>query len=226
MVVNDRDLVVMVGFSLLFLLINFNRDLGNIYLGMLLLSYMVFTTDKIKTFNFQNGLTGGFQSLLKAFIFYAAFVLFSGFFLSLFHSGDVIQGQIIMSVLKTFSQTTPVLAGSVVISILAWGIIVPIVETNAFFGSLFEYITDRTNTSMQGMSAKLAIIIVTISFIFAVFHATAKGVTNNGALSLTFIFAAVSLWLIYQEKQTKTAVYFHIIANVLATMAGFGLISG
>lgn len=226
MVVNDRDLVVVVGFSLLFLLINFNRDLGNIYLGMLLLSYMVFTTDKIKSFNFQNGLTGGFQSIMKAFVFYTGFVLFSGFFLSIFHSGDVIQGQIIMSVLKTFSQTTPVLAGSIIISIVAWGVLVPIVETNSFFASLFEYIIDRTKTSLSGMSAKLAVIIVTISFIFAVFHATAKGVTNNAALSLTFIFAAVSLWLVYKERQTKTAVYFHIIANVLATMAGFGIIIG
>jgi len=222
--ITNRDLLIINGFMLLFLLINFNRDLGSIYIAMLLLSWAGFFSDKIKTFTFQKKDHSNLNSIIKAVLFYTGFVLFSGMFLSVFHSGDVIQGQIIMSVLKTFAQTTPALAGSLILTFIGWAIIVPIIETNAFFGMLFEYITDKFNINVKSLSATLLIIMVSLSFLFAIFHATAKGITNNAALSLTFLFALTSLWLVLKEKQTRTAVYLHIIANSFAVLATFSVI--
>lgn len=224
MAINDRDLLIVNGFMLLFLLINFNRDLGIIYIAMLLLSWAGFASDKIKTFVFSQNNSNLVSSFVKALIYYSGFILFSGVFMSLFHSGDVLQGQILYSVLKTFAATTPALAQSLILTFIGWAIIVPVIETNAFFGTLFEYINDRFNISPARMSAALLIVITSISFIFAIFHATAKGITNNAALSLTFIFAVVSLWLVYKERQTKTAVIFHMLANSFAVLATFSVI--
>lgn len=224
MSVNDRDLLIVNGFMLLFLLINFNRDLGIIYIAMLLLSWVSFSSDKIQTFIFSRNGKTIFESFVKALIYYSAFVLFSGIFMSVFHSGDVLQGQILMSVLKAFATTTPALANSLVLTFIGWAIIVPVIETNAFFGRLFEYITDRFNIKTGQLNAALLIVFTTISFIFAIFHATAKGITNNAALSLTFIFAFISLWLVFKEKQTKTAVFLHMLANGFAVWATFALI--
>ena len=122
MAINNRDLLVFVGFTLLFLLINFNRDLGTIYLGMVMVHWAIFSSDKIKTYVFQRKDSHFLTSLLKAVIIYAGFVLFSGLFLSLFHSGDVVQGQIIMSVMKVMAQTTPALANSLILTFFAWAI--------------------------------------------------------------------------------------------------------
>jgi hypothetical protein len=144
----------------------------------------------------------------------------------MFHSGDIIEGQMLLSVFKTFAQTTPALAGSFILTFIGWAIIVPVIETNAFFGTLFEYFSDRFGISVQKISATLLIIMVTIAFVFALFHATAKGITNNASLSLTFIFALMSLVIVFLEKQTRTAVYLHIFANSVAVLTTFNMIGG
>lgn len=224
MAINNRDLLILNGFMLLFLLINFNRDLGIIYIAMLLISWSGFFSDKFRTFTFSRKDPDWVQSIIKATVIYTAFMLFSGIFMSIFHSGAMLPEGVLQSVLKTFANTTPVLAGSFILTLLGWGIIVPQIETDAFFATLFEYIGDKLGINLNKKNFPLIILIVAVSFIFALFHLTAKGVTNNAALSLTFIFAFISLWLVVQEKQTKTAVVFHMIANVLAVSSQFGYI--
>jgi hypothetical protein len=144
--------------------------------------------------------------------------------MTIFHSGSMLPEGVIMTVLKTFAQTTPALANSFLLTLLGWGFIVPQIETDAFFATLFEYLADLFKISLKQVSAILIILITSIAFIFSLFHLTAKGVTNNAALSLTFIFAIISLFIVMQEKQTKTAVFFHMIANTLAVSAQFGYI--
>lgn len=222
--ITNRDLLIINGFMLLFLLINFNRDLGNIYIAMLLLSWAGFSSDKVKSFTFQSKKSSVFQSFFRASLFYVGFILFSGIFLSIFHSGDVVEGQMLLSVLKTMAATTPILAGSLILTFIGWAIIVPVIETNAFFGMLFEFINDRFNININRLNAAVLIVMIVIAFGFALFHATAKGIVNNAALSLTFIFALISMYIVLKEKQTQTAVMFHTLANSFAVLAVFNIV--
>jgi membrane protease YdiL (CAAX protease family) len=59
-------------------------------------------------------------------------------------------------------------------------------------------------------------IIFFVSIIFMAFHISAKGLTNNPALIMTFLFGAVSGILVLMRGQLLEAICLHIITNTVS----------
>jgi len=127
------------------------------------------------------------------------------------------------SLFQFFAQNTPALTGNAFISLAVWGILIPIVETDLFFGRVFEFISDKLKINISFRSLKTWAIIGLVAGIFTIFHITAKGITNDSALLLTFIFGVMSMGMVVYFGQTIEAKIFHVIANSTALIIGTGL---
>lgn len=108
----------------------------------------------------------------------------------------------------------PIFARSALLTILTFGIVIAAIETR-FIGRMMEWLSKVTNTNLGKVSAPVIAIMVLISVIFVWYHFTAKGVTDNVSLLITFIFAMISLELIRRTQELESATYLHIINNML-----------
>lgn len=222
----ERNILLLVGTVLIFLWLNFNETLGAVYLAMILLSYVAFTSDKQVTLFMEGEKSSWMYSLLLALAGYALFILLSGIIVGIIFPNYVVTGENTFSmVARTMATTTPILAGSLILTIVGWGLLAALIETDFFFGKLTEWLCDSFGIEIKFnlASIKAWILIIAMSFIFALFHIQVKGVTNNQALLLTFLFAVISMWIVMKTKETKAAIMFHIISNSIAVLNTAGV---
>jgi hypothetical protein len=130
----------------------------------------------------------------------------------------------INSILQVLAQTQQTLAleGFVPLTFLAFGILVPIVETWLLV-SLFELSTDRLKETTK-LTLKVFATILFLSALFVFFHLTAKGIASDIPLFMVFLFGIITFGLVMIERQGLAAILFHIIANTVALAIKFGMI--
>lgn len=224
---NERNILITVGTILIFLWLTFNETLGAIYLVMILLSYAAFMSDKDVEIRMEGDKSSWIYSIILALAGYALFILLSGVLVGVIFPNYVVSGENTFSmVARTMSTTTPILAGSLFLTIVGWGLLAALIETDFFFGKLNEWLSELFNVNIEFKltSIRAWLLIIGLSFVFALFHIEVKGVTNNQALMLTFIFAVISLWMVFKNKETKAAILFHIISNTIAVLNTAGVI--
>lgn len=223
----ESDDYFFIGALLLFTLINFNPEVSTIYQFMSIISWaMFFTARQTKVFkvipvektlsNRTTAMVWGVGSF-AILLFVSSFILpLLGF--SVYSSPQaVLYGTDSAQALFPFS-TSPALADSKILSVLIWGQIIPIIETMYFFGIFAQWIAWKFRLNMKDISLQLF-----ISGIFVLFHITAKGVTNNPALIVTFLFAMMSMQLVARFQELKQAIILHITANTLAIVSILGI---
>jgi hypothetical protein len=116
---------------------------------------------------------------------------------------------------KVIPQSTqPIFAKSAFLTILTFGVVIAAIETR-FIGRMMEWLSKIANIRLDKLSLPVISVMVIISVIFVWYHFTAKGVTNNVSLLITFIFAMISLELIRRHRELESATYLHIINNML-----------
>jgi hypothetical protein len=200
-----------------FVAVNVNQLLGLIYLSVFTIgSMIIFKWDRIRTTPF-NRTNKWFMPAIQAVFIYVGFVLIASLFLPLFEKLNV--GQLI----QLIATTTPALAGSQILNTITFVIFVPFVET-IFFVILLDYFATKTNVDItrRGLfQVGTWALVIGLSFIFLLFHLTAKGVTNNVALLLVFLMMMVTLGVTIWFGESKQAVFFHCYAN----MFGLGLLA-
>ena len=126
------------------------------------------------------------------------------------------------SVLDVFSQTNLGLSGNNVLQWVSLFGFIAVVETFAFV-MLYEVLMDAFNVTQLKFKFKAALIILIISSIFTIFHITAKGIANTESLMLVFYFMVISLALVLIEGQALAAIFFHMIANGVASLPLLGI---
>lgn len=224
---SERNLLVIFGLLSIFAIVTFNKELGMIYMLMLFLSYFLYSSDSKVTILTEGNKSSWFYSLLLALAAYTLFVMVSGLFIGVMFPNYIVQGENTFAmVVRTMSATTPILDGNLIMTVIGWGILAALVETDFFFGKLLEWGSDffGVDVGFNVKSWKAWVLIIMLSFGFAIFHIQAKGITNNQALMLTFFFAILSCWLVYKTKETKAAIIFHILSNTIAVMSTAGVI--
>jgi len=207
--------------SLLFLLINWNPSLAIVYIAMVFISANIYANDKNVEYPLgrqsTSFVTACFQAAVAYFIFiYSAKIIFTQFAL-------LTPGQTILDV---YQATTPAFAGSFLLNAASLMFLIPIIESTYFFLRLFERIKEWSFHKFQNKTFAYITLILVISAIFAVFHSTAKGVTNTSALLLTSYFAICSMVLVLLYREGKQAVIFHVISNSIAVLKLNGYIQG
>lgn len=107
-----------------------------------------------------------------------------------------------------------IFSDSLFLKILTFGVIIAAVETR-MLGRAMEWIAKLANINLSKISFKVIAMYTLISVIFVWYHSNAKGVTNNVALLITFIFAFMSLEFIRRTGELESATYFHMFNNLL-----------
>lgn len=225
----DSEYFIGIGFILIFLLLVFDRDMSMIYLLILLVDQWLYSSDNNVTFRYSkdNNIVRG---LVSATIGLAAFLGIS----------TLLASQGLQSILGLLATATPVLKDSRILTFIGWGILIPIIETNFFFGSLLEglpeIMSDKAGMNFAGITDKgrsffqkitkpgTIFIILLVSACFTLFHISAKGLENSIPLIITFMFAIISCVLVIKDSERRGAVYMHIAVNSLTVLTTYGLI--
>ncbi len=111
-------------------------------------------------------------------------------------------------------SSQPIFARSAFLTILTFGIIIAAVETR-MLGRAMEWLSRVFTVNLDKPNIKVYAIFFILSGLFVWYHANAKGVVNNVALMLTFIFAFISLEIIRRTKELEGATYLHMFNNLL-----------
>ena len=111
-------------------------------------------------------------------------------------------------------SSQPIFARSALLMIFTFGIVVAAVETR-MLGRAMEWLSKVFNVNLSKPNLKVYAIFFLLSSVFVWYHANAKGVINNVALLITFIFAFISLEMIRRTKELEGATYLHMFNNLL-----------
>jgi len=217
---------------LLFLLFAFDRDLALIYLLILVGDYFWYKSDSFISFKIKRQGSSLIKVVLETL---AALGLFLGASTVLINivspqtlvaSGFIKEAQSIFHLLAT---GTPILQGSKILTLVGWGVLVPIVETTFFNGRLLEGLAHYsekvfgTKVRLDKVTPKLFLVILVVASLFTLFHITAKGL-NSLPLLITFIFSIISSLLVIRHQELRGAIYLHVIVNSMAVLSSFGWI--
>lgn len=215
---------------LLFLLINFNLELGTIYAVMALVDwvsyYIAIDTGAFKPIPIERVRANRYISLVWSMGAYVAFIFLAGFITNKFSGSISTSGfkDIPSLVANTFSAT-PILYGSKYLKLAVWGLLIPIIETRAFFRTGLQWALKAAHVSLPDNIFNLRAWVIASVFgaLFSVFHIVAKGITNNASLLVTFVFGLVSVLMVIHFKEIIQAVFLHILTNTIATMQQLGV---
>ena len=202
---------------LLFLLINWNPSLAIVYFAMSLVSIQIFVNDSNVSYPLNRPSISWTRSLFYALLAYLFFrVTFSVVADQL---GFLGVGQTFSQLaIETFAETKPILTNSASLTFLSFTFLIPIIESVYFFLRLNEKVQEWSKLSFANFGVGTIIVFLFISAVFTVFHISAKGITNTSSLFMTFYFALISMFLVYKDRDGKSAVLFHVLTNGLAVL--------
>lgn len=229
----EADDYILVNVLLLFLLINFNLQIGTIYGLMAIVDwiayYIAFDKSQFKFIPIELDKKKRFQNIVWAMGAYVLFIFAINYVTSRFQGAPLTAGlspfeYVSQLIAGTFSAT-PILYGSSYLKLFVWGLLIPIIETRFFFRTIMQWGLHSSNipTPNNAFSLRALAIMGFFGALFTVFHIVAKGITNNSSLFVTFMFGAVSIGLILHFREIIQAVFFHIITNTIATMQQLGM---
>lgn len=212
--ISEKSVYIFLFLILAFMWLTFNRDIASIYGLFLMLDYIIYDSYPTLKYKINGVMNNTMTSILFAGL---AMVIFLGisYIAAIFlqSASPILQGNFITHYLKIFSQTTPILAGNKFLSLLGWGIVIPVIETRLFFGRLFDLSAQASNTNTSYFNKRLVILFIIIATLFTYFHFQVRGLADNVGLMGTFIFAIISLTLIVQRKELESAIWFHVFWN-------------
>lgn len=228
----EADDYIIVNVLLLFLLINFNLQIGTIYAIMAIIDWVAYyiALDKsaFKFFPIEKDKTRRLTNIAWAMGSYVFFIFAVSAITSRMQSAPAIGAlspfEYVSSLIAGTFSATPILYGSKYLKLLVWGLIIPIIETRFFFRTLLQWGLKSANIyPKKFFSLQTAMICAFFAAIFTVFHIVAKGITNNSSLMVTFLFGFISVGLVLYFKEAVQAIMLHVITNTIATMQQLGI---
>jgi hypothetical protein len=216
---------------LLFLLLAFDRDLAMIYLLIMLGDYIWHESDNFISFRITNK-SAGFsttQIILESAAALGAFLGISTLLVNTISPDQATQGVVsgAQSIFQLLSTSTPILKGSKFLTLVGWGILVPIIETSFFNGRLLEGLATYsekitgTKANIKSITGTMILVIFVVAALFTLFHITAKGL-DSLPLLITFLFSVISSILVIRHRQLRGAILVHIATNSMAVAASLG----
>ena len=213
----EQSLLILLGALISFLGTNFDQTLGVIYLSMILVYYIAVDDNPsihITLFNSKPNYIMAIAWGLGAYIifYFGATTIIN----TIFPQALISNG--LQSINLLFIQAA--LTSSETVKLVAFGILIPIIESMLFFGALPQVYAKMINVSFSSNSFSVGYLIVVLfaAGVFTLFHLTAKGITNQSALMVSFIFGIVSMLLVKIRGQTSDAVALHMINNIHAIL--------
>lgn len=220
--VDRLDIFFFTFLILIFFLLVFDRDMGMVFLFMAIIDYIMWHNDSFVSLPIERRSDNRTSAVIYAIMFTAGFLVLSTLITSLTATPTGLQ-----SVLEVWATSTPILKQSFILTLIGWGIIIPLVETQFLFGSVLEFFSEYAKKvtgqkiSLDKITPALIIIFCVVSGIFALYHLTVKSWASIPLL-MTFAFGMVSCFMVVQKKETKQAILFHMSLNILAIVGTMG----
>lgn len=215
---------------LVFLLLVFDRDLALVYSLIILGDWVWFSTHNRIAFPLSREGTNNIKLYTESLVGLGVFLLASFMLVSAFSPQSIIAGGLIggaQSIFHLLSTTTPILEGSAFLTLMGWGLLIPVIETHFFNGTLLDGLSSyaekitRKKISFDSYTLPLVLVIITVAALFTLFHLTAKGIETIPLL-VTFLFSIISSILVIRHKQVKGAVFIHVVVNMMAVLSMWG----
>ena len=229
--IDERIFFMLTVFTSLFVALNVQENLGVVYGLMGLFAMGGIVLDELFGNRTQIRIESGSIPRLRALL-----VGIGGYFAVLFSSQILIPlgvkaGLItqsvslptLYSVVQLYSQTTLAFTGNIIFYFITFGFLIPMIETRAWV-ILFEFFVDVFKLKITLKSFKIWSIMSIGGIFFYLFHLTAKGVSNDAALAVVFIFMIVTYIIVVVEKQSLDALLMHIFANSISLAFTYNLI--
>ena len=203
---DDFDMYLLISVIMLFLMINYNMPLAQIYTGMIIILMLAYLVPiQFNLFRWIPLVKKDGGSLWMKILIGAAFGF--GF----------------IQIYKYFTTTpmaavfaTTIFGESEILTKIVYSGLIPPVETIFFFVTILTWwawkIGDNVN-AISTFSAAGIKLMVLFGAVFVVFHATAKGVDNNTDLFLTLIFGMLSIGMILYFQEAIQAIVMHMTVN-------------
>lgn len=224
----ERIVFLFISILLTFLILNFDPNMGQVFLLFGLSAGMLYLYDKVMTGRIDFPIERYPEKRLEAVIWaIGAFVILIIITSALKLAGITGFEAVIVffaQYVPFFAQYSPALSGNPWLIFLGWGLLIPVTET-IFFSRAFEGFLDIFNVRPDIRNAKVWAAILLTSALFSLFHLSAKGVVNNPALIMTFIFGMITWFIVVVRKQLLEGLLFHVIANSVAIIATLNLLS-
>lgn len=216
MQIKDLELKLLIGSLIWFIFtsLTVNPSLGITYSVITTAAIFMYIVDTKKSLVLDR--TGNWLGgLFWGAVTYAIFVLVSPFLVSLLQKIDV------GGIIALLGATTPPLATSKILNFITFTIPIAFVETD-LWARMIDYFTNRLKVSKsQLLNFAAWAVIISFSFVFLLFHIQSKGLTNNAALMLVFVMMLTSYITMFIFRETKVAIFFHCIANGIASYSIF-----
>ena len=215
---------LMGGFVLAFLFQTVSAALAGVYFILLAVDAFAYLSLKpVLNFNSVSGNTK--QAIVYAVVAFAAFIAISVFTINFFQASANLTLSSVMDRIggATFGATTkPILENNPIAIFIIGAVLIPIIETKSLIARLMEILSRIFKLTLDLKSPSTWVMFLIVSGIGVAFHFQAKGITDNIALALTFIFWLVSCFLIVKTRESESAVYVHGLNNgvTLSRMLG------
>lgn len=226
--ITETDIFKALVVIVLFLLIAFDPQMATVYLFMIFGAWLWISSDSYISLPIERSGEGRIRKFLWALVSYAGFLLLTTFLFS-FLVPTVLADKPFQAIIQYLATATPILRGSKILTLLGWGLVIPIVESAFFFGTLFEGLAEWGGKiighpiDIKTYNIKSILLIGVIASLFALFHITAKGLANI-PLMITFVFAVISCVLVIKDQEVYSAIWLHIISNTVAVLSSIGTI--
>lgn len=231
MALNERTIGVLLLFTLLFFRITFDPNMAAIFSSMVIIIFLITITDKKRDYLLESKPNKA-KSLMYGVIGYVSFIIISMISFWIFKRTSLVTNYSFNSVADAFANSmsvmmsnySPALAGSVLLLVLSFIILIPLIETwlqAIVFEFLGEVFPGFKQINLK--QARTWFLISLVSLGYMALHFTAKGLTNWDALIMVLIFFAISLVLIIKEGQILGAIFMHMIANGIAILSRYDI---
>ncbi len=231
--ISEENIFAILVVFLIFLVVNFDPNMATVFSLMIIADILIFTIiiKKIRVdYPFERTTKNRFTSLIESLIIFAGFIFIQTIVLRILTPSIQSTSQSLQSLLSLYSTTTPALAGSFIFTFLAYGVIIPFVETRFFFGRVYELLADKFNKNGNLKTTMTWVLAVFVGAIFAIYHLTARrcgagGTCENALLFVTFLFGMISTLMVAHYRETKQAVWVHVFANSMSIIYAYGGLS-
>lgn len=221
MVKITSEIVYFTSALLLFVLwLLFDKDLGGLFFGIATFNIIIYMLEKInnqkpfpieKTRNLGRSFTVAIVGLISTYLISILLKTFLGF-----------SGTSVNSIFQDFAQQSLIFQGSMILTFLSIGILVPINET-WLQANILDKLRDWFKIDINNINAKSIFMVISMVAFYVLLHFASKNLSTE-ALIPVGVFFGVSFFTLRYEGQSLGTMIMHIINNSVAIAIGFSLI--
>jgi membrane protease YdiL (CAAX protease family) len=229
--ISDFGVLAWLAVSIVWMRLVFDADFGDIYQSIVvatlafylldiftnLFKYGVISLKKIVSFPVERDTSTRWLELFIGIAGYAVFLVATSLVTQVFSPQSLPTTNSLVDIISQMSTdiyqaTTPILAGSVILMVIGWGLMIPIAETLLFNGKVFEALYDMVKK--KSFLAILMICLI-IGAGAAMYHLSSKS-GNSVSLMITFMFFTICAFMVWWRKSLMAAIFCHMCANLIA----------